>query len=299
MNSEGLVETVQSTFSGRLIDNQTIPTPIGAHIHKGKFKTYDAARAAEVELFKSNNLMMGTCQVFVMGPQNVNLNFTKEAARDFGETPIRILVHNSYMVSLWNNDHSRRPFARLKIKEQLELCDIMNAAGFIIHLPDAEVQEIVDEMKHVTGFKTRIYLETKAQRPTAISYEKPERLNLLFTEMANIGLCVDTAHLWAAGVSLTTEQSVAKYLVDLSKCANLWQKDMLCFHLNDATHGFGTGKDEHANLTQGQIWGEDQSGLIKLVEFLQKCNIMTILERNKTTPEHDCKKIYEIIKGAD
>lgn len=288
-------------------------TSIGPHLHKGKFKTYNGALSADLEVFKNTGLICGACQLFIMGPQSMNMNFTEEDALSFGkyaaEQNIKIIVHNSYMVSLWNNNKSRRPISRIKIKEQLAICDIMGALGFVIHLPDEDVSEITDELLHVIEgsngkFKTRIYLENKAQRPSLNSYEKILRLNLLFSAIAineklnNIGLCIDTAHLWSSGLSLTTKADAVKWFGELSKIANgyLWNKDMIIFHLNDAVYDFGNGKDEHAELTHGQIWSNDKTGLIEIIEFIYKCGVIAILERNKTSAVDDCKLIYNIIK---
>ena len=62
-------------------------------------------------------------------------------------------------------------------------------------------------------------------------------------------------------------------------------------HLNDSNAKLGTGKDSHATLTRGNIWGEysgnkggdydiSESGLMYILDYAEKNNIITILERN-------------------
>jgi endonuclease IV len=269
----------------------------GPHIHKGTHKTYVAALARYIKDFPT----MKVCQVFVMGPQNIKENFTEQEADEFGkfakENNIKIIVHNSYLVSLWNNNQSRRPFARKCLQTQLLLCDIMNAAGFVIHIPNEEATDIAAELKeaNITAFKTPIYLETKASRPTnSMNYEMPANLEKIFLAVKHLGIinhvghCIDTAHLWSSGVSMTTHSEVTKYMSELSRIANghLWGKlindnPAIIFHLNDNINGFADGKDEHATLCQGNIWRHDNSGLEVLIDFIKRFNLMVIFERNK------------------
>lgn len=283
---------------------------IGPHIHKRNHKTYQDALATEIINMTDCGIKPAACQIFVMGPQNSNLNFNEQSAKEFGDyaaaQKIKIIVHNSYLISLWNANISRRPFARINIKKQLEYCDIMGAKGFVIHLPDESAEDIKSELDHIKpeNYKTPIYLETKAQRPSTISYEKTERIDVLFTliKSPHIGLCIDTAHLWSSGVSMTHKPLAIKWFFDLSQCAggDLWGflengEPKIMFHLNDADNEFASGKDVHAELGHGNIWREEKSGLKEILQFIYKSNIITILERNKTGIEKDCQTIKELL----
>lgn len=282
----------------------------GPHIHKGSHKTYVDAIKQDIEELNKYNFQLRGCQIFLMGPQNTNMNFTNETAMEFGkfasDNNISVVVHNSYLVSLWNNDKSRRPFARMNVQKQLTLCDEMGAKGFIIHLPNDTVDEIISELKeiHPNKFKTPIYLETKATKPTNISYEKPERLNELYMAIAadselngHIGHCIDTAHLWSSGVSMTDKKDAIMWLTAMSRAADgyLVKNNMLMFHLNDAQNDFGSGKDVHEALTLGKIWGADQSGLKVTIDFIKEHNLIAILERNKKGGlNEDCAAINKL-----
>lgn len=285
----------------------------GCHIHKGTYKNYVLALKSAMAEMEKYDVKMASCQVFVMGPQNTHENFTEESAREFGkfagENGIKVIVHNSYLVSLWNNDQYRRPFARMNIQKQLKLCDDMNAAGFVIHIPNESIPDIVAELGHVNlpTFKTPVYLETKAANPNgkgARNYELPANLDKLFTAIcekdhlrAHVGHCIDSAHLWSSGLSLSSHDLATKYFHALNQVADghLWghlagNHPALIFHLNDALNDFGTGKDEHAILGKGQIWGNDKSGLKVLIDFIKQHNLIAIFERNKgESLEVDCQ----------
>jgi endonuclease IV len=275
----------------------------GTHIKKAHHADYESALQDEIDKINKvdKKYKIAACQVFILGPQNFNFNFTEKEAENFGKYTaarnIKIIVHNSYIVSLWTPTLSRRPYFIKMAREQLELCDKMNATGFVIHLPNEEPQEIIatlykiynitdkddkeNKNKKINQIKTRIYLETKSSKPALNSYEKPERLKILFdafrtAELEDIGYCVDTAHLWSSGVSLTTAEEAAQWLGELKKSAR-----HIMFHLNDAQNDKGSGHDVHATLARGQIWRDDQSGLKKIIEFIKENNLISIFERNK------------------
>jgi endonuclease IV len=198
----------------------------------------------------------------------------------------------------------------MNIQKQLHLCDIMGASGFVIHIPNESVNSIVDELSQVNlaSYHTPVYLETKASNPAgkgSMNYELAENLDKLFTQIAGqsfgnrVGHCVDTAHLWSSGVSMTTKSNVVKYFTELSLIAggHLWHKihgdnNGLMFHLNDAVNEFANGKDEHQLLGVGRIWSNDKSGLKTLIEFIKSANLIAILERNKDEGlQNDCTVI--------
>lgn len=289
----------------------------GCHIHKGNYKNYEEALQYYYEEMKKCGVQMKSCQVFVMGPQNVHENFNDESAKQFGEfagnLDVKIVVHNSYLVSLWNNDTSRRPFARMNIQKQLALCDKMKAAGFVIHIPNESVADIVAELANINlkNFETPIYLETKASNPAkSKNYELPKNLDALFSAVAGrdfgdrVGHCVDTAHLWSSGLSTSSRSEAVQYFSELSRIAggHLWNKihggnNGLIIHLNDAVNAFANGKDEHALLGKGLIWGQDKGGIKAIIEFIHTSGIIAILERNKGEGlENDCSVIAEYTK---
>lgn len=275
----------------------------GPHIHKGNHKTYILALESYMKEMSKCKTPLQACQIFVMGPQNTKENFTPAEAEEFGkftkQHKIDVIVHNSYLVSLWNNNESRRPFARMCVQKQLSLCDDMGAMGLVIHIPNETPADIASEIKSadITKFKTPIYLETKASKPTgkdAKNYEQPANLEKVYDAIHRAGLsnhvghCIDTAHLWSSGLSVRTHAEATHYMSELSRISggHLWGqiiggRPALIFHLNDNINDFADGKDEHTTIGHGKIWSHDRSGLEVIVKFIKHSKIPAILERNK------------------
>ncbi|MBI3975987.1 MAG: deoxyribonuclease IV [Armatimonadetes bacterium] len=66
-----------------------------------------------------------------------------------------------------------------------------------------------------------------------------------------LGVCLDTAHLFASGFDIRTPEGVARTLRAFDRTVGL--RRLRAFHLNDSKTGLGTNLDRHENIGQGQI----------------------------------------------
>jgi len=73
-------------------------------------------------------------------------------------------------------------------------------------------------------------------------------------DTARVGLCLDTAHLWGAGISIADAESLDRLLdeVDL----RLGLDRLVMFHLNDSKAELGSKLDRHEHLGAGRIGAE-------------------------------------------
>ena len=94
----------------------------------------------------------------------------------------------------------------------------------------------------------------------------------------HIGVCIDTCHIYAYGLyNLSLISEVDKMFEDFDYLIGLNRLSLI--HLNDSKDKFGSKKDRHERIGQGNIWGKDDSALRHLL--LKYKNIPMILE---TTP---------------
>jgi len=269
---------------------------LGHHVGKEGVKTFDEALAAAND---------ATVQVFVVGPRNSRaLSAADLDAIKADATKRHVYVHASYLSNLWG----RKPeFGRMICRNELAICDDIGAAGYVLHLARAPVAAIASELKILSDqpFATRIFLEIESYRAEANTYETAEKLRVLFAELAaanldldKFGVCVDTAHLWAAGETLDSAESAAAWFDKLSGVAQI--KHYL-IHLNDQTHAKGAGRDEHAPLAYGTIWGKyntaatdksaididklKTSGLYSVLQWAVANSVDMILERRSNKPK--------------
>lgn len=250
-------------------------------------------------------------QIFVGGPhsQAITLHADEAAAlREFvGREGVRVVAHSSYACYPWKGN----PHAAAYIREELRLCQASGISGLVVHLPKLPPQQVLAYLPRLVepaAPDVRVYLETPANVPAETYYETPEKLAALFEAIAGaldpgldrFGLCVDTAHLWVAGVDLRANADAAGWLEAL--CARLpglapergpaasssggpaGAAPRLIFHLNDSQRPRGVGPDAHASLLQGRIWAAfadapADSGLAAVADFARRRGSWLILER--------------------
>lgn len=69
------------------------------------------------------------------------------------------------------------------------------------------------------------------------------------TNKQRVGVCMDTAHVFAAGYDLRTPEAFKKTLDQFNEIVGF--KYLRAMHLNDSKAPFGSGKDLHANIGTG------------------------------------------------
>jgi endonuclease IV len=105
-----------------------------------------------------------------------------------------------------------------------------------------------------------------------------------------VGLCVDTAHLYSCGFCLDSKQAAKQWLSGLPDI----EINPIMFHLNDSASELGSGRDRHAGLCQGNIWGGYEnnivdSGLLEILTWCEDNNAPVILERDPINLNKDLK----------
>jgi deoxyribonuclease-4 len=86
-------------------------------------------------------------------------------------------------------------------------------------------------------------------------------LNALPERAGQLGVCLDTAHLWGAGFDVGTAAGVADTLSACDRLIGLGR--VLALHLNDTKHARGSHRDVHARLGEGIIGQEGLETLLR------------------------------------
>lgn len=272
---------------------------------------------------KNNNLNLlinhniNYFQLYVIGPNDSKELLTHDDIINLKKLNLNLIIHGSHL------DHilgSKSHFSILNINKELQICKELGAIGLIIHIPNKKPIDIINELKKINKDlidSCRLYLEIgHYSTKDKYNYAKIKYLNKLFKLLSglNIGLCIDTAHLWASGVEIDTYENAMNWLNDFNNMlqfninnkskselidccpykSNI-NKSNILLHLNDQKWQFNLGSDEHTCLTCGTIWNKynsnniyniKDSGLFAFINWAIENNIITILER-KTIDEFD------------
>ncbi len=105
-----------------------------------------------------------------------------------------------------------------------------------------------------------------------------------------VGICLDTCHMFAAGYDLRTTQTVKKTLDEFGK--KIGFRYLKLIHANDSKGDLGDKKDRHEHLGKGKIGLE---GFKALVQEPRLKRINLVLETPKDKPQDDVRNL-EILK---
>ncbi len=177
-----------------------------------------------------------------------------------------VAVHAIYLVNPAAESDELRAKTILSLVKTLEAAQLLGASSVVTHLgsakgsPKAEAldrscrtfAEILDQYSG----PVRLLFETSAGAGETMGGTFDE-LGVMIRTLgapANLGACIDTAHIFTAGYDLRTADDLERTLDAFDHQIGL---DKLgAVHLNDSKAPFGSNKDRHENLGDGEIGAE-------------------------------------------
>ena len=246
--------------------------------------------AAQREAADEAGFAVRAVAVFVGGPKNRQITMSPAERIEMREliekSGLRVIAHSSYGGSPWETAAGSD-----YVRSEIAVCREAGIEGLVVHLPKLPLPAVLAALPRFVVAGVTVYLETPAIREADSMYESPAKLGALFRAIASdhacaglagqIGLCVDTAHLWTNGVqAVRARESMARWLAGLAEAGV--PVDRMMFHLNDSERPCGVGPDTHAPLGLGRIWEKTDpadSGIAAVLEFARARGAPVILER--------------------
>lgn len=256
--------------------------PIGAHLGiKGGL----ANAVAE-----SRRLDTDALQVFTSSPQMWRAKPVEESAAQAFRTaratgPLAVVVHDSYLINLCAAGEELREKSRVALADELDRCalygiELVNShMGSHVGQGEAEgirlVSCAVEPLLANSDPSITLLMETTAGAGSALggTFEGLARALDALNGDPRVGVCLDTCHVFAAGYDLRTPEAVAETLGKFDEVIGLDR--LRAVHLNDSKGAFGSHKDRHANLGEGEIGLE---GLKAFVTNPRLAHVPMILE---------------------
>ncbi len=265
---------------------------LGAHTSTsgGVFQAIGRAQACgftAAQIFVKNNK-----QWFAPPLSEAEAAAFREARKASG---IYFFAHNSYLVNLASQDPEMFATSVKAMTAELERAEAL-ALPFIVMHPGSHggageeaglkrITQGLDEIaKSTPGFKCRMALEVTAGQGKSLGY-KLEHLKSLMESVLDekrFGICLDTAHLYAAGYNLRTRDGYLDTMGQVEKL--LGSRRVLGIHMNDSKVPLGKRVDRHDHLGIGEI-GLDCFKWI--VEDPRWASIPKILETPKSEDMHE------------
>jgi len=236
---------------------------IGAHVSAAGGVQHAPLRAAEIgatgfALFTKNQRQW---QAKPLSEQEITA--FKQNCSQSGYLPRHILPHDSYLINLGHPEpaaltKSRNAFnEEMQRCEQLGLCQLNFHPGSSLGKIDEDVclkmvAESISEALQHTQTVTAV-IETTAGQGNNVGHTFEHIATIIdnIEHKNRVGVCIDTAHIFAAGYDIRDENTFQK---TMSLFENIIGIDYLkAFHLNDSKKEFGSRVDRHAGLGKGEI----------------------------------------------
>ncbi len=237
----------------------------------------------------------GNCgQIFTHSPQvwqDPNVGDDEAAAFRDG-TAAKLdgpwVIHSSYLVNLCTPKDDLREKSIDAMQKEVDAADKLDIEFVNVHLgahTGAGVEggldnaaSALDELEIPDG--VTVLVESDAGSGTKLGGDFEHLAEVLDRSEQDLDVCLDTAHMFAAGYDLSTAAGVEETVAEFDDVVGL--EHLRCIHLNDSKHECGTNKDEHAHIGEGLI-GEE--GMRTLINHDDLADVPLVLE----TPNEDGK----------
>lgn len=245
--------------------------PLGAHVSVagGLAKAVERGRAIEATAL----------QVFTKQPQRwAEPDLADEEVEAFRSaleaSPVRTVAsHDSYLINLASEKPDLLEKSEAAFRAELARCVRLGIDHLVTHPGNAtggdreaalerNARALGDALAAVPG-TTRVLVETTAGSGTALGWRFEELADLLAAvpgEVADrLGVCLDTAHVFAAGYDLRADYEGV--MAELDRTVGLERLELV--HVNDSRAGLGSRVDRHAHVGRGELGEEGFAGLMR------------------------------------
>jgi deoxyribonuclease-4 len=237
--------------------------PLGAHVSIAGGTWEAAARAREIS---ATGAQVFTKQANRWAEREVDEDEAARFRAAMAATSVRwTCAHDSYLINLASPDPALRARSIESFRAELRRCHALGLDAVVSH-PGNFMDErasgiarnadgIVEALEAEVG-PTRLLMELTAGQGTVLGSTFEEMAGLLARIPASlrtrVGVCLDTAHVWAAGYDLVADyDGVWQHFGDV-----LGFEVLGCLHLNDSKAKLGSHLDRHELIGEGTIGGE-------------------------------------------
>ena len=274
----------------------------GAHVSIAKSIALAPQRAADLgcEVF----------QIFSRSPRGGNPPaLTKEVIAAFDAGCIKFqqydsYIHTPYFINFASQNNRIRFGSVSVVRQELERASVLGVRAVMTHLGSGKDYP-PEKARHKTAVglsrvlsdyqgRAKLLLELAAGAGEIIGASFEDIADIikeaekLLNKRNIIGVCLDTAHIFASGYDLRDKKTVARTISEFDKIVGL--KRLGVIHANDSLVPLGARVDRHAHLGKGKI---GMAGFEALVGHPQLKDIDMLVE---TPTEAGMKMDIEILK---
>lgn len=171
-------------------------------------------------------------------------------------------VHTPYFINLASGKEDLREKSVDLVREELERSSTLGVKYMMTHIGSAKglqrevaIDNVVDSLLRILGNyvgTTQLLLENTAGQGHTIGASF-EEISLILRRVAygDLGVCMDTAHMFASGYDIRTREGVEELVESIG--AAFAPETVKLVHANDSKAEFNSSKDRHEHIGEGKI----------------------------------------------
>ncbi len=216
-----------------------------------------------------------------------------------------VVAHDSYLINLCASNPELLEKSRVALIDELTRCEQLGIPFLNFHpgshtgRGEEEGLKVIAEsinMAHdkTKDFKVSSMLEITAGQGTALGYrfEHIAKIIELVESKERMSVCIDTAHLFAAGYDFRSKETYYKTMQDFDRIIGISKLE--CFHMNDSKKELGSRVDRHDHIGNGFIGIE---GFRNIMNDEKLVSVPKILETPKGKDQLEDLENLEVLKN--
>jgi deoxyribonuclease IV len=174
-----------------------------------------------------------------------------------------VLCHALYLCNLAAPDDAVYEKSVAAMRNTMEVACGIGADAVVFHVGshlgsgfEAGLERVLPAMEQVLELcsdETWLLMENSAGAGGTIGRSVAE-LATLYERLGRhprLGICLDSCHLWVSGVDVTEPAALDACLDEVDSALGL--ERLRALHVNDAAAPFGSNRDRHANILEGEL----------------------------------------------
>jgi len=216
-----------------------------------------------------------------------------------------VVAHDSYLINLCAKDKTILHKSIEAFIEELQRCELLGIPHLNFHpgahggMGEEEGIKIIAESlntahQRTKNFKVKSMIELTAGQGTALGYKFEQIASIieLVEDKDRISVCIDTAHIFAAGYDIREPESYEKVISEFDSIIGL--NLLKCFHINDSKKELGSRVDRHEHIGKGYI---GLNGFRNLMNDERLKHIPKILETPKGKEQKEDIMNIDVLKN--
>jgi deoxyribonuclease IV len=173
-----------------------------------------------------------------------------------------IVIHAVYLINPASIAKEVRTKSLAALTDALRLGDRIGARGVVLH-PGAQAGADYERCMRAIGQAIRQVLAESERCPLLLEdtaghtgtigrdFDELARLVELGGEDERLGICLDCCHLFASGFDIRTPEALGEVVDEFD--AKIGLSRLGALHVNDSKMPFGSNRDRHANIGEGEL----------------------------------------------